>query len=138
MNVYQELLFTKIVEKLYPVSYMSNDKQENSDSNKQIIEQSLSPNSFTESFFEKVALMEFDASIYNNIACAKILSYYYQQIVYSELKQIRNKSHQIIVNPLIHQAINDSSLQPDVNIHIPNKRLSLTILDFGNTIIIFL
>ena len=141
MNIYQELLATKIVEKLCPVSYVSGSELRVSGNasigqNEQFIESTLASNCFTESFFEKVALIEFEASIYNNLQCSKILFFYYQQIVYTELKQLRNKSNQILVNPMIKQAISENNLQSATDSYkskpVKNKKLSLTILDFGN------
>ena len=110
MNIYQELYSTKVYDKLWS---STNDPS------------TESINSFTESFFERLAISEFETSVYNQLECSSILKFYYEKIVLNEMKLIQNKST-ILVNPFIKK---QNSIETDRQ---PNsKKLSLTILDFG-------
>lgn len=90
----------------------------------------------TETIFEKIAIMEFEASIYNQLSCSKILLFYFQQIVCYEIKMIRNKpSRTILVSPVEknESSHNDSDYFSTnmENLKLLRKKLSLTICDFG-------
>jgi hypothetical protein len=111
MNIYQELYTSKIYEKLWPTTTSENETNMN--------------NNFTESFFEKLALQEFESSIYNQLEYSRILKIYYEKIIYNEMKLIQSKTSTILVNPFIKK---QSSLDSDTNLN--TKNLSLNILDF--------
>ena len=110
MNIYQELYSTKLYDKLCS---STNDSSPGS------------LNSFTESYFEKLAVLEFETSVYNQIECSSILKFYYEKIVLNEMKLIQSKST-ILVNPFIKK---QNSIETDQQ--TSSKKLSLTILDFG-------
>ena len=89
--------------------------------------------SFTESFFEKLALTEYETSIYSQLSCATILASFYRKIVASEMKLIRNnKVNTIIRIPLIRTPDDNENAATISNTYKSiNKKLSLNILDFG-------
>lgn len=131
MNIYQELFITKLMDKLWPASSPTSNTNDIINISNKMIE-----NSFTESFFEKLALIEFESSIYNQLGCSKILYCYYEQIVHNEMKSIHNKTPStIFVNPSnknsFHNMNNEVNLMPSQNFKKMRKKLSLTILDFG-------
>ena len=111
MNIYQELYSTKIYDKLWP------SPTDPSTGN---------INSFTESFFEKLAILEFESSVYNQLECSSILKIYYEKIILNEMKLIQSKTSTILVNPFIKK---QNSIETDQQ--TSSKKLSLTILDFG-------
>jgi hypothetical protein len=144
-NIYQELFTTKLYEKLWPSSI--NDSINSTSANP------LTNGSFSESFFEKLARMEFEASIYNQMPCAKILYTYFEQIFYNEIKLLKTTkpSNTIIVNPITKTSSNEN-ISNDNNTNSPTtknkysnyllssevknlksirKKLSLTILELG-------
>lgn len=151
MNVYQELFTTKLYEKLCPQSTgdATNQTMLNTYTNTADIRSALMNFTFSEGFFEKIALIEFESSIYNQLNCSKILYHFYQQIVCNEIKLIKNKSPRtIVVNPVnessvpgidrkdtrrsdAHETFFNSSSAVAKNIKHLNKKLSLTICDFG-------
>jgi hypothetical protein len=147
MNIYQELFSTKIFDKLWPsngshgLTSQANQEEENQISSNETATRPVIMNSFTESFFEKIALAEFENSIYNNLSCSKILYSFYEKIVMSEMRLIRNNSvNTIIVNPL-HKMLpsesNHLNLSSKKNFKFSNKKLSLNILDFGKFTTVF-
>lgn len=111
--------------------------------------------SITESIFEKIALMEFEASIYSQLSCSKILAYYFQRIIANEIKSLRNNkaSRTILVSPvekkeasmMMAPGASSSSMAPlpgsndyfatwthnSENLKLISKKLSLTISDLG-------
>ena len=91
MNIYQELYASKIYEKLWPTATSENEANMN--------------NNFTESFFEKLALQEFESSIYNQLEYSRILKIYYEKIIYNEMKLIQSKTSTILVNPFIKKQL---------------------------------
>ena len=105
---------TKIYDKLWPTT---SDNQH----------EPANINSFTESYFEKLAILEFESSIYNQIESSKILRTYYEKIIFNEMKLIQSKTSTILVNPFIRK---QNSLETNTSQNF--KKLSLTILDFGN------
>lgn len=115
MNIYQELYTTKIYEKLWPPINSENSTSENGNIN-----------SFTESFFEKLAILEFESSVYNQLDSSPILKTYYERIIFKEMKLIQSRTSTILVNPFIKK---QNSLE--FNTDPSFKNLSLTILDFG-------
>lgn len=120
MNVFQELFRTKLIEKL---------SIEESSTGSGIIS-----NSFSESFFEKLALLEFESSIYNQLSCAKILLIFYEQVVYSEMKLLKTKQSgaSLMVHSLDKSSENSNVLLSQVkNLKLMRKKLSLTVSDFG-------
>ena len=129
MNIYQELFTTKLYEKLWPSAIDTKNNVTN------ITETSHAAiNNFTENFFEKLAMLEFDTSIYNQLECSQILRESYEKIVKNEIQMIQNKSNTIMVNPFIKvmKGSQDNENPYELtNKDIPNKNLSLTILDFG-------
>lgn len=120
MNIYQELYTTKIYEKLWPSINSENSKSENGNI------MSTNINSFTESFFEKLAILEFESSVYNQLDSSPILKTYYERIIFKEMKLIQSRTSTILVNPFIKK---QNSLE--FNTDPSFKNLSLTILDFG-------
>ena len=127
MNVFQELFTTKLIEKLWPSQNQGSTLTSTSANS------TFQFNNFTESFFEKVCLVEFENSIYNSLKCSKILYKYYEQVVLSQGKMLlsSNKSAGTIqVNPMIRTDLAGSTDQ-QVSKNILNKKLSLTLLDFG-------
>lgn len=132
MNIYQELFTTKLYEKLWPSAIDTKNNTVN------ITETSNAAiNNFTENFFEKLALVEFDMSIYNQLECSSLLRELYEKIVKNEIKQIQNKSNTIIVNPLVKIKNSDAQTNDPQNVfkNSLNKNLSLTILDFSKNLI---
>ena len=141
MNIYQELFTTKMYEKLWSPAIntlsMNNVINENHPFEDKIIEHTVNTaiNNFTESFFEKVALVEFESSIYNQLECAPILKTFYEEIVSNEIKSIQNKSNTILVNPFVSKS--QLMLENAATNKIHPSNLSLTILDFGNLKFLF-
>ena len=130
INIYQELLTTKILEKIWPSSESKSKPITNND--------------FSESFFEKIAQKEFETSIYNQMSCSTILSSYYQQIVNDEKTTFVNRFSSTssfstnntsknlnanLKNPLLSPQISNNSPKKD------HKHLSLNIFDFGKYIV---
>ncbi len=139
LNIYQELFTTKLFDKLWPQSSLSPNMNSSSNSVKGDLLSSpagLIGNNFSESFFEKLALMEFEASVYNQLKSAKILYTFYEQIVYNEIKIIKTKSsNTIMVTPIkINEVGTENNLlSAEVkNLKSVRKKLSLTILELGN------
>ncbi len=139
-NIYQELFTTKLFDKLWPQSSLS--PSINASINSVKADMPLSPaaligNNFSESFFEKLALMEFEASVYQQLKSAKILYTFYKQIVYNEIKMIKTKpSNTIMVTPVKSNEVGNENnlLSAEVkNLKSVRKKLSLTILELGNT-----
>ncbi len=125
MNIYQELFTTKLYEKLWPSALDTRNNTVN------ITETSNAAiNTFTESFFEKLALVEFDMSIYSQLECSPLLRKFYENIVKNELQVIQNKANTIIVNPAIR--LTDETEKKACK-NVQYKKLSLTILDFGKS-----
>jgi hypothetical protein len=137
-NIYQELFTTKLYEKLWPSNGSPNEnatsKNHNNNHNTLEMNRALLNFSFSEGFFEKLAIMEFEASIYNQLPASKILFYYYQQVVFNEIKLLKNKSPRtILVNPAEmggEKKVDNDSLQIE-RLKTIHKKLSLTISDFG-------
>jgi hypothetical protein len=127
MNIYQELFTTKLIDKLWPS--LGDQDEENKLKN-------LGITSLTENLFQKLALAEFEISIYKQLICSKILYFFYEKIVLSEMQLIRNNSvNTIIVNPLNKFKSNGNdqiSAAVSQNFKSNNKKLSLNILEFGN------
>lgn len=106
-------------------------------------------NNFSESFFEKLALVEFETSVYNQLKSSKILYTYYEHIVYNEMKLMKTKpANTIMVNPAksnsasidsltsagvgSNQVNENNLLSSEVkNIKSTRKKLSFTIQDLG-------
>ena len=127
MNIYQELFTTKLYEKLWPSAIDTKNNTTN------INETSYAViNNFTESFFEKLALVEFDTSLYNQLDFSDILREFYEKIVKNEIQAIQNKSNTILVNPCNVTVKKSSQDSEKTYANIVDKKLSLTILDFGN------
>jgi len=125
VNIYQELFTTKLYEKLWPSALDTRNNTVN------ITETSNAAiNTFTESFFEKLALVEFDMSIYSQLECSPLLRKFYENIVKNELQVIQNKANTIIVNPAIR--LTDETEKKACK-NVQYKKLSLTILDFGKS-----
>lgn len=123
MNIYQELFTTKLYEKLWPsaVDTKNSSINVNESSNTAI-------NNFTESFFEKLALVEFDTSVYNQLDYSQILRGFYEKIVKNEIKSIQSKTNKILVHPSVK--VNSIDMDETIGKGL-NKDFSLTILDFG-------
>lgn len=153
---------TKLWDKLWSSSMTTSNGEiplvaaENNSSSNRVNEikfndsQTAATGSLTESIFEKIALMEFESSIYNQLSCSKILLYYYQRIVASEIKSMRmNKpSRTILVTE--KRASNGSSggfddsyfssLNAEIDserlLKLMSKKLSLTICNLSNVVFI--
>lgn len=126
MNIYQELFTTKLYDKLWPsaIDTKNNTTNINEDSCAAI-------NNFTESFFEKLALVEFDTSIYNQLDCSEFLREFYEKIVKNEIQVIQHKSNTILINPC-NVKVNKISQENEKTFqHVLDKNLTLNILDFG-------
>jgi hypothetical protein len=133
MNIYQELFTTKIVDKLWP---SSGDHDIINEGNNQ---KNVSSNNIAESLFQKIALSEFETSIYNQIICSKILYFFYEKIVLSEMHLIRNNSvNTILVNPLNKTLSTENKISASNSKYFKTngKKLSLNILQFGNFMIL--
>jgi hypothetical protein len=75
-----------------------------------------------------LALVEFDMSIYSQLECSLLLRELYEKIVKNELQKIQNKSNTIVVNPAVRVR---EGTETNIYKNVQNKKLSLTILDFG-------
>ena len=138
-NIFQELFTTKLYDKLWPSTSSSTNSNSPIKNVSNYIDSVNTPpiigNNFSESFFEKFALMEFEASIYQQLKNAKILYLYYEQIVYNEMKLLKNKqTNMIIVSPVKSETVMNETnlLSSEVkNLKSVRKKLSLTILELG-------
>ena len=163
MNIYRELFATKLWDKIWPKNSASSSSSSTANDNLNLgnstnlsisasneikLEElnvlSLLNNNaaITESIFEKIALMEFEASIYNQLSSSKILLFYFQLVVANEIKCIRNKpSRTILVSPvekkepMLTTTKNSDFFSTWVenteNLKLMSKKLSLTISDLG-------
>lgn len=166
MNIYRELFATKLWDKLLDSSSPSvNNNVDVTNATTNVTNEvkldelnvlgllynnnNNNSSSITEGVFEKIALMEFEASIYSQLSCSQILLYYFQRIVANEIKSIRNKpSRTILVSPVEKKdaLIGSSSIIPPLpgsndyfatwtqnteNLKLMSKKLSLTISDLG-------
>lgn len=131
MNIYQELFTTKISEKIWSSSVATSAENKSRTNLK---------NEFSESFFEKTALKEFETSIYNQMSCSKILSSYYEQIIRDEKVTINTRFSMLSSvsqnDPSKSQSNSQSSslLVPQIsinNLRKGYKHLSLNIFDSG-------
>jgi hypothetical protein len=130
---------------LWPQSSLSSNIGANNNTNSALLKAEpplstaaapLIGNNFSESFFEKLALMEFETSVYNQLKSVKILCSYYEQIVYEQMKMLKQKpSSTIMVTPVknAETAGNENNLlSAEVkNLNSVRKKLSLTILELG-------
>lgn len=173
MNIYRELFTTKLWDKIWQKNAsgtsITNNNNDVTISTSTTVASSSTTNSatggnenkvdelnvlnllnssnsaITESIFEKLALMEFEASIYSQLSCSKILLFYFQRIVANEIKCIRNKpSRTILVNPVEKKMIAETTsgsssattgatdYLTNENLKLMSKKLSLTIADLGN------
>ena len=139
MNIYQELFTTKVLEKIWPSASQSLTTVAFDDAKAK--QPNANKNEFTESYFEKTALKEFDTSIYNQLSCSKILCSYYAQIVSDEKSTISNRlssSGSLLMNNSLKHANglnaasqkNSLSEMASENAKKAHKHLSLNILDF--------
>ena len=67
-------------------------------------------------------------SIYSQLECSLLLRELYEKIVKNELQKIQNKSNTIVVNPAVRVR---EGTETNIYKNAQNKKLSLTILDFG-------
>jgi len=67
-------------------------------------------------------------SIYSQLECSLLLRELYEKIVKNELQEIQNKSNTIVVNPAVRVR---EGTETNIYKNVQNKKLSLTILDFG-------
>ena len=126
INIFQEILSTKIMEKIWNPSSESKSKPSNE---------------FSESYFEKIAQKEFETSIYNQMSCSRILLSYYEQIISDEKTMINNRfSSNSSIMPANNSSKNlvanqrNANFSPQVSyngVKKERKPLSLNILDFG-------
>lgn len=141
MNIYRELFATKLWDKLWPktTNEPSNPTATTSAEIK-LDDLNLNNSGITETIFEKIALMEFEASIYNQLSCSKLLMFYFQRVLANEIKSIRNRpSRTILVSPVEKREPTQSGgndffsnwAENSENLKLMSKKLSLTICDLG-------
>lgn len=151
MNIYRELYMTKLWDKLWPKSATTVGGETINTNGSMTTSSSMSNelkidefpvglfannSPITDSIFEKIALMEFEASIYNQLPCSKMLLFYFQRIVGNEIKTLRSSkpSRTILVSPVEKKETSEffsNWMGNSENLKLMRKRLSLTICDLG-------
>lgn len=88
--------------------------------------------SFNQDLILKIAIEEFESSLYSHLPCCKILLRFYKQVVLNEIKLIKFKSmgSTITVKSL-------EEYEPNELEKITKNRLSLTISSIGKTFLFF-